>query len=266
MAKFTPDSDDPRLGDLKRWSIAALVCSSLAVVSANIAGFVPAHAIGALHATRVEGGSVSQMRRLLAELQADNARLASEHRRLTVRLGLLDGDKGEMVRRLAAVEQSLPLLIESLPHDADIDRSLLTASISPAEEIALEADGGSVLIRQRPLFDGGMESQAIAAQPMPPALAAPVVGEPGLAAQGIAVGGAIDAQAMDAHYREIIEEAGTLLLGLTPLIADDEDPELSRFLFGPLPDEAAADMVCGRLATLGLVCDPVAYDGVPWPI
>src|SRR5690606_32980642 len=129
----------------------------------------------------------------LAELEQDRNRIMSDYRTLLSRFNLLDDDGNEIVRRLAAVEMSLPLLIESLPLNSDIDRSLLTASITETAGEVYEVDGGRMVVRYSPLFDG-LAAEIPVDQPMPPsldilapvALAAPAVNT---ILQGIAVGG-----------------------------------------------------------------------------
>ncbi|WP_147275998.1 hypothetical protein [Pelagibacterium lacus] len=170
MATDNLTSDDLHRSGITRWGIMALACAGLAILSANVANLIPAHVIGALHATRVQSGSFNQMRGAVSDLHADSRRLASEYRALQARFNLLDTDRNETIRRLAAVENSLPLLIESLPLQSDIDRSLLTASIAASAPEVYEAQGGTIVVRRSPMFDDVME------QPMPPALAGPVPG------------------------------------------------------------------------------------------
>lgn len=276
MPKFNLTSDDARMGDITRWSVAALMCSTLAILSANVANFVPANVINGLHATRVQAGSFNQMRTLLTELRADNGRLGSEYRALLARFNLLDGDSGEVIRRLAAVENSLPLLIESLPLTSDIDRSLLTASIATSGGEVYEAEGGSISVRQSPLFDGVEVADALVQQPMPAALPeTATVPEPAivvdqgpksnLAMQGIAVGEAVPVDEIVSSYSHIIEAAGTLLMGTAPLVSTASEDD-ARVVLGPLPDRRSADDLCARLVALALACEPVSYEGAAWPL
>src|SRR5690606_464700 len=128
---------------------------------------VPVHVVSGLHATRLDGGNTNQLRAQVAEMRAENARMASEYRALLARLNMLDDDSGEVIRRLAAVERSMPLLIESLPLDSDIDRSLLTASIAATSPEVYEADGGIIVVRRSALFED-LDAHAAPDQPMPP--------------------------------------------------------------------------------------------------
>lgn len=155
------------------WGIAALACGTMAVLSANLAALIPGDALRALHMPYRDTGSFNQMRAQLVELEQDRNRLLAEQRTLLTRFNLLYDDSSELVRRVAAVEMSLPLLIESLPLESDIDRSLLTAAITDTAGEIHEAEGGNMVVRYTPLFSE--LAPAMAEQPMPPALPQPTV-------------------------------------------------------------------------------------------
>ena len=97
--------------DISTWGIAAMVCGAIAIVSINLGALVPENIISALHASRLEGGNVNQLRTGMAEMRAENLRLTRDTRALLSRLNLLNDDSVEVIRRLAAVERNLPLLI-----------------------------------------------------------------------------------------------------------------------------------------------------------
>lgn len=243
--------EEPHSRDVFRWGIAALACTGLAVFSANIAGFIPAGFLNGLHASRVDGTNLNQLRTLVADMRQANNEISSQYRALLIRLNLLDDDNGAAIRRLAAVEKSLPLLIESLPLSTDIDRSLLTASITAVAGEVYDVEGGSMVVRYSPLFDGIAETE-LPDQPLPPVIE-PMAST--VAPQAIAVLGSYDA---------IIASAGALLLGTSPLMDEDQSGG-ERVVFGPLPDTASALMLCDRLERLDLVCEPAAYEGLAIP-
>lgn len=162
--------------EIAPWGIAALVCGAVAVLAVNLSFLVPTHVLGKLHVPYREGGGVNQMRIQLAELEQDRNRILGDYRALHARFDLLSDNSDEVIRRLAAVEMSLPLLIESLPLDSDIDRSLLTASITDVAEEVYEVEGGTVAVRYSPLFDGVATEPT--KQPLPPALAAELAPTP----------------------------------------------------------------------------------------
>lgn len=251
--------------EIAHWGIAALACGALAVLAANLSFLVPAHALGGLHTPYRETGGFNRMRAQLAELEQDRNRIVGDYRALLARFNLLDDDNGEVIRRLAAVEMSLPLLIESLPLESDIDRSLLTAAITETAAEVYEVDGGTMVVRYSPLFDE-LAPEA-AEQPLPPPLdqgALPIITHIGL--QGIAVGESIEHENLEATYADISTAAGTLLLGTAPLVAQADAEELARIVLGPLPDLASAEAMCGRLERLELPCNPAPYEGAPWPL
>lgn len=254
--------------EISHWGIAALVCGAVAVVAANLSALLPAHALGGLHAPYREGGSFNQMRAQLAELEQDRNRIMSDYRTLLSRFNLLDDDGNEIIRRLAAVEMSLPLLIESLPLNSDIDRSLLTASITATAGEVYEVDGGGMVVRYSPLFDD-LAAKPPTDQPMPPTLprdiVAPVTTAPSvdIGLQGIAVGAVMPSAQAIAAWSDIESAAGLLLLGTAPLLASAEGAEETRIVLGPLPDLASAQALCLRMERLEVPCDPAPYEGRP---
>ena len=268
MPNFKRFTDLADHREVSRWGVAALICGATAIFCANVAAFLAPQTLNSLHATRLQGASLNQMRGQLVALADENARIASEYRALQSRFNLMDDNSGATIRRLAAVENSLPLLIESLPIDSDIDRSLLTASIAEAGGEVYEVEGGTIRIKHSPLFDD--IAQDVPDQPMPPALAteAPRAGSgpgaPDLAMQGIAVGQLIAPPEADAAYAAILERAGVLLLGTAPLLARNEQGE-AQIVIGPLPSPTSAQALCVRLARLDLACSPTLYEGEDWP-
>lgn len=234
---------------------------AIAVFSANIAAFIPENVLMGLHSTRLQHGNVNQISSRVQELRTDTRRMARDYHTLLTRLDLLDDDRGETVRRLAAVERSLPLLIESLPLNSDIDRSLLTASFT-SDHDAHQEDGATVVIRHRPLFGDG-NGINVQSQPLPPAIehTARDAGRPTEHMQGVAVGGTIvDAEAADA-WRAIASQAGDLLLGTVPLLIESSGEAGSRIVAGPLPDPDSARALCARLERAAVPCDPSPYEG-----
>lgn len=273
MAEQERFSEEPTQPEIVRWAIAALVCGAVAVLSANVGRFVPTSVINGFQATYHDAASMDQLRTLVTDLRQINGTMATEYRSLINRFNLLDDDSGEMIRRLAAVENSLPLLIESLPVATDIDRSLLTASIAEAGGEVYTVEGGEIVIRTSPLFDD-MAEAAPTDQPMPPPLdempeAVAINGQQpmaNLSLIGIAVGPDVDDEQLVSAYDEIVNAAGPLLLGTAPLLSESGENGRSRILLGPLPDTGSAELLCGRLARVAIECEPTDYDGRVWPL
>ena len=243
----------------------------MAVAAVNLSALLPADTLGGLHTPYRQGANYHQLRTQLAELAEDRNRVMGDYRALLARFNLLDDDSDEAIRRLGALEKSLPLLIESLPLSSDIDRSLLTASIAESAEEVYEFDGGTMVVRYSPLFDDAAP-QPVADQPMPPPLTPeqpPVTAaEPtvDLTLQGVAVGHSVPFDQSAALYAEITQTAGMLLLGTSPLAAASEGSDQTRIVLGPLPDSSSAQALCVRIERLDLPCEPTPYSGEPLPL
>lgn len=241
------------------WGMAALGCTALAVLSANIAGLVPVPVLNNLHAPRTDATSLNQLRVVAMDMRADMAVISSQYRALINRFNLMDDDSTATLRRLAAVESSMPLLIESLPNGADIDRSLFTAAIPGDGGEHVEVDGGTMTVRQVPLFSGPA-SVAVQDQPLPAEIV-PLLTEVA-AATGIIVGAPMSASAVTDYYQAVTDVAGMLLLGTLPLVNGGETGT-GRLVLGPLPDMASAEIVCTQLVRLDIACEPAPYSGIP---
>lgn len=249
----------PRLNfehnDVTLWGIAALVCSALAVFAANVSALIPDNVVAGLHATRLDGGNGNQLRAHIIEMRAENVRLTREYRALLARLNLLDDDSGEMIRRLAAVERSMPLLIESLPLDSDIDRSLLTASIAATSPEIYEADGGIIIVRQSALFQD--IDQGTLDQPIPPL--------PGGTGYGVALGGDTPRESAALRRAQILSQTGPLLGGLTFILGEAGERASARLIAGPFARYEDASIMCEPLDVMGIDCQPVPFEGEAWP-
>jgi len=251
--------------DISCWGIAALACGAVAVLAANLSFLLPAQTLGGLHTPYRENGSFSHIRTQLAELEQDRNRIAGDYRRLVTRFNMLHDDSNEAIRRLAAVEMSLPLLIEALPLESDIDRSLLTASITETAGEIYELAGGAMVVRYSALFDDALP---LPRQPLPPPLAPEIVAEPEPETQllGIAVGDPVRRETAQTAYTAVRAIAGSLLLDTAPLLADSEQTELTRIVFGPFPGPSSAQALCSRLIRLDLPCEITPYRGRPLPL
>lgn len=251
---MAPQRANSEHADITIWGIAALICSAIAVVSANIGALIPESVVAGLHATRIEGGNINQVRANLVELRAENVRLTREYRALLARLNMIDDDGVETIRRLAAVERSMPLLIESLPLASDIDRSLLTASIAAASPEVYHAEGGIIVIRHSALFDGLDEGATD--QPIPPQLDRP--------GYGIALGSEIHRDAVAFHRGRILSQTGPLLSGMTFILGETGVTENARLIAGPFSSFEDASIMCEPLDIIGIACEPVPFEGEPW--
>jgi hypothetical protein len=242
--------------DITVWGIAALFCSTLAVFAVNVSALIPDNVVAGLHATRLDGGNANQLRANIVEMRAENVRVTRDYRALLARLNLLNDDSGEVIRRLAAVERSMPLLIESLPLHSDIDRSLLTASIAAASPEVYQADGGVIVVRHSPLFED-LGSRGSLDQPIPPF--------PDGTGYGVALGDEVLRESAAIRRAQILSQTGPLLSGLTFIMGETGALAYTRIIAGPFPDFEDASVLCEPLDIMGIDCEPVPFEGETWP-
>lgn len=244
---------------MTRWAFAALAIWAVAILGGNIAGLLPESVFAGLHASRLDGANVNQLRTQLAAVEADAARLELENNVLVQRFRLNEQQSNDMTRRVGALELSIPKLLEAVPYDAGIDRSNLTAAI-PTETTTFEADGGLVAVTHSPMAASSPVASLM--QPLPSPLTASAE-SPGTF--GIALGPPIAPEGAGVAWQSLNSRIGTLLLGLNPLIADAEGNAGKRMVAGPLATEQEASQLCGRIAKVGIACATVGYVGDALP-
>ena len=98
------------------------------------------------------------------------------------------------------------------------------------------------------------------AETMPKPLAAAEV------APGIALGFPVTADAAEAQWQEMLAQVGTMLVGLSPVLADKEGADGKVLVAGPLLDKASAIELCARMDKAGIPCEPTDYAGQPLPL
>lgn len=255
-------SEQFRQSDVTAWGIVALVCGGLAVLGANISAVVPQSVLGGLHQPRIAGPSLETLRQEVAELKQDSARLQRENAALTTRFSMQERSGNDVVRRVAALEVSVPKLLETLPASALVDRVNQTASVGDNQALSFDAEGGTVAVRQLPL--PGLAAENATSQPLPP----PVVPAPAQTASapgayGIAIGAPVATGQLDALWGDLTLKLGPLLLGLSPLVSDDSTGTLKHIVVGPFEEMADARMLCERFERVSIACIPGAYSGTP---
>lgn len=255
-------SDQFQAKDVTFWGVFALVVWGVALLGANLAGLVPAGVLGGLHASRLDGANLNQLRGEVAALETQATALKQENTVLLQRFMLNEQQSGEVTRRVGALELTLPKILESL-NDPGVDRTAVTASAgSKPPATTIEADGGSVSFTTMPLSgDGGSASSS--EQPMPQPLVPEASPDP--ASFGIALGPPIDADEAAESWQEMNGRVGTLLVGLGPILGHVEGGAGRRLVAGPIDSEAAARELCGRMAKVGIACASVPFIGDPLP-
>lgn len=249
-------ADQIRASDVTLWGIVALACWGVAVLSANLSGLVPASVLGALHASRLEGGTVNQLRAQVTELELEAQRMRQENKQLLQRFTLAERASGDVTRRVGALEATVPTLLDQNSSGPGLDRSM-TGSIGAGEVLSFEAEGGSVSVQHRPL----VPVQAV----LPPAFglaarqAAAAVADPN--AYGLALGFPVEPEDAQAQWQGLTAKVGTLLLGLAPLLAPIEGASGRQIVAGPLSTRTEAEELCDRMDRVGIPCEPKPFVG-----
>lgn len=257
-------ADHFRPADVTTWGIVALCTWAVAILGANLSGLIPPSVYGALHASRLEGSTINQLRAQVSSLEEDTIKLQRDTQQLVQRFNMGEEAAGAVVKRVGALEVSIPKLIEQAqPRRAAID-PMPTGAIDPGKTLTFETDGGTVAVRQRPLVPGSDEVKLsvvpLAANTMPAPLASSAP------AAGIALGAPVLPGEAEAQWQDMLAEVGTMLVGLSPVLANDEASAGKILVAGPLVDKASAIELCARLADAGIACEPTTYTGEPMPL
>jgi hypothetical protein len=240
----------------------------MAILSASVSGLVPDSVLAGLHASRLQGANINQMRTEITNIKDEQSRLRQSNSLLSSRFSMAEQNAGVVTRRVGALEISVPKLLEALPPGADIDRSTITGAIgtpqTPAgKTVTFDADGGSVSVTQKPLPSSVTSSDAPSqAMPSMPSDAVPVA-TPDPAAFGVALGEPVDAAGAKEQWQTLSAKVGTLLLGLAPLVTSDPGTPGTRLVAGPLSGLAQAQSLCTNFERVGISCAPVPFMGDP---
>lgn len=254
-------SEQFRQSDVTTWGIVALVLAGIAVMGANVSALLPRAVLEGLHKTRIEGASLDQLRQQVAELREEQIRLKRENSVLAARFALEEQQGNDITRRVGALEVSLPRLLESLPDGGNIDRSNVTAAIGTDPALVYEADGGSVVVRQRPM--NGVQPAPAGEQPLPEPIEQAAIAAPNPAAFGVALGPAVPAEQAADAWRDLTMKLGPLLFGLSPLLAEEVNSGNQRIVVGPITQLSEATALCGRLERISVSCLPMPFTGTP---
>jgi hypothetical protein len=244
-------SDQFRQSDVTFWGIAAVCCGGLALLSITLSALVPPSILSGLHASRLDGGTMNQLRGQVVSLTAAIGDLKRQNDSLATRFALSEQQGNDTLQRVGAIEVAIPNMLEANAANG-IDTSAVTASIGPDSAVTTEVEGGSVAIEQGPM---------VPVQPMPRVAVAPPRADGD--AYGVVLGAPVDAYSATASWGAIQMKVGTLLIGLTPVLADDSDGVGKHLVAGPLSGFTEARDLCGRLAPVGIACRPAPYAGTP---
>lgn len=253
MARQT---DQFRASDVTLWGIVALCCWGGAVMLANVSAVLPTSLLSGLHASRLEGSTISQLRTQVAALAEETRRMRSENNLLVARFDRAEQTNKETARRIGAIEVSLPAALEAKANQENpgID-TMPTASIGGGKPVTFDAEGGSVSVVQKPLFP----ARSVTSVTSETALADP-------SAFGLALGFAVPADEAEARWQEYAAKVGTLLIGLVPLLQPAEGEDGVRIIAGPIADQAQAAQLCSRMDQVGIPCEPTSFTGENLPL
>lgn len=254
--------DHFRPSDITFWGVFALVVWGVAVLGANASAFIPDGVLGGLHASRLDGANLNQLRSQVAQLQAQTTQLKVENTVLLQRFALGEQASGEVTRRVGALELTVPQLLDALnARGLGVDPGT-TASTGTSPATTFDVQGGSVSYTTTPM-SAARSPVATTPQQMPDAIGRVA---PDSSAFGIALGPPIDDDEGAATWRSMTDKVGALLLGMGPLLANVEGSAGKRLVVGPVASEAEARQLCGRMAKVGIACASVPFIGNPLPL
>ncbi|VAW17084.1 hypothetical protein MNBD_ALPHA12-183, partial [hydrothermal vent metagenome] len=115
--------------DVSFWGVAAMLSGALAMLSLTLAAVLPSSFIGGLHASRLSGGSINQLMAQVSRLNERQTQMLAQTNQMRTRLSMAERGNGEVIRRVGALETTIPMLLEVVPPGAEIDPLSVTAAI-----------------------------------------------------------------------------------------------------------------------------------------
>ncbi len=269
-----------RQSDVTFWGIAAIAACGIAVSAGALPAILPAHVFRALHASVLNGADVNNLTSEIATLADEASALKIDNAELVTRLRLAEQDRTAILKRVGALENTLPLLVEQIPPGTSIDASILTSSIDKTATNAT-IPGGSVEYSQVPLYPED-DSETADTPDMPPPAAGDTTVEPdpeietGIDAEmaelvavetdqyGLAMGGMVTLSDAYVFWLDLRNKVGALLIGLDPILSGQAGSY--HIVAGPIDRIARAEELCGYIQRAGLQCLPVPYSGYKLPL
>lgn len=264
-----------RQSDVNFWGVAAIVACGIAVTAASLPALLPPQVFSALHTSRMNGANVNALRAELAALEAEAIKLRNETGQMATRLGLAEDNRGDLLQRVGALENTLPLLMEQIPPGQALDTTIITSATGNSEP-ATPIEGGSVEISRTPLFPqqdmieapeaelapGPLEEEDAAEVPVL-MTEAPDLERVSSEQYGIAVGGTVTVNDAYVSWLDLRSKVGALLIGLEPILSSGNTGY--HIVAGPVERIARAEELCAYVERAGLQCLPVPYAGYRMP-
>lgn len=246
------------LSDVVTWGVVALVCGGMAMLATNLSAAFSPQFLASIHSSGRAGVGMEQLRTEMAGLTERALRLEGQNESLATRFTLQEEARNQIVRRVGALETTLPELLEAASSaSVAVDHSAVTAAIGDGDASRFEAEGGSVIVRHQPL-------DPAADQAIPQPLQAPeTLVVPDAAQFGVALGSAVTPDAAGPAWSDLSSKLGPMLLGLSPLLADEAGGDSKRILVGPIAELSQASALCARLERLSIPCMPMPFTGAP---
>lgn len=262
---------DFRAGDVTVWGMITLGIWAVAVLGANVSGVVPQSVFAAFHASRLDGGTLNQLRGQVATLEQEASRMRRENNQLQQRFAMNEEAAGAVTRRLGALEVSVPKLLETqriaLSAPQSIDPTA-TGSITDGKVLSFEVEGGSVAVQQKPMSPSGEPRFSVV--PLDDSIPAEIqrlaAADPTQPPLGVALGFPVSATDAEASWQDLLARAGEVLNGLSPLLSMPDATGARRIIAGPAIDQLAAQELCSRLDAVGTPCEPAPFTGDPMPL
>lgn len=139
--------------DMRLWGLVAIAALTVMLVFSSASLLIPKGWNNMLKETPDNLGTVAQLQSELRSIRMEFAAMKRQSNVTDSRLNLGEESNSFVSRRVRALESSIPILLEALPPGAQLDKSLVTASINEAngeEIIRLDED---LKIARSYLFD-----------------------------------------------------------------------------------------------------------------
>jgi hypothetical protein len=244
-------------------------------VLSSLTAVLPERILNSLPETRQNYGTISQLQAELTAIRMEFATIKREAAISGTRMTLAEESSSKFSRRVRALESSIPMMLEALPADANIDRSLITASINEANGEEIIQSDGSVKISRSDLFapqSADAETGAKFEQALPEKVddlpetqteveAAPVI-QLSSTEFGIKIGSPVAPDNALLAWQQLKTEVGTLLIGLDPYaLPADNDSTKTQLIAGPMRDMAEAISICAQIVRTGIACEASGFGG-----
>jgi len=259
--------------DVKIWGGIAVSVFTLMVLLSSLSAFLPDGIVNSLRETRQNSGTISQLQAQLTAIRIEFATMKRESSIAGTRMTLAEESDAKFSRRVRALESSIPMMLEALPADANIDRSLITASINSANGEEIIQTDDSVKVTRSDLFNGAQTNESSPAtfeqQALPEMVDDSAVEEQAQPTVqlsstefGLVIGNPIEEISAGLAWEKYKADVGTLLIGLEPrLIPDQNDSAKQQLIAGPITDLAEAVNLCLQISKTGLSCETSGFGG-----